>query len=61
MELQPFDEWAELVSMAIYATAKEGGGRILLHKGGEGCANTLGGSCPCGPELLVVEKNGTVR
>lgn len=56
-----YEAWAAALMAAIYATAREGGGRIFLHRGGPRCSEIAGASCPCKPELLRVEKDGSIR
>lgn len=56
----PYDVWAERLSAMIYAVAKEGGGRILLHRGGEDCDDAKRESCPCGPQILTIHPDGSV-
>jgi hypothetical protein len=60
-QLMAFEEWAEQLMVSIRAVAREGGGRILLRRGGENCDEGFQGSCPCGPQILTVNKDGNVQ
>lgn len=55
------ESWAAALLRAIHEVAAEGGGRVLIHRGGPGCGVDASGSCPCNPQILVVNKDGTAE